>query len=210
MKLDVMRILPVVVLLLTGTACAEEPPARGFADAVLGRWDLTIKGPDGDYPSWVEIRLRKESELMAEFVGQFGSKRHASAVSFADDRLEMRIPVQWEKGDDGELIFEGMLERGNLSGHARIDNGERYEWTGVRAPLLAHTDKIEWGDPVTLIGDDMSGWRRRFADHAGCWDLASGILSATPPCVDLVSEARFDDFRLKLEFRYPPGSNTAC
>ncbi len=207
MKRKVDSFLLAIPLLLAGTACAEDPPPRGVADSVLGRWDLTVQGPDGDYPSWVEIRLRKESELMAEFVGQFGSKRHATSVSFADDRLHLRIPLQWEKGD-GELIFDGAVEGERLAGQTRIGNGENYAWTGVKAPKLEQTTVDQWGDPVALIGDGLSGWRARFDKHEGCWAVANGILSATPPCVDLISEARFDDFRLQLEFRYPPGSNS--
>ncbi len=75
----------------------------GFADPVLGRWDLTVDGPDGIYPSWLEIRLRTESQLMAEFVGRFGSKRHAAHVGYTDNQLEVRVPVQYERGGD-ELV----------------------------------------------------------------------------------------------------------
>lgn len=178
----------------------------GFADPVLGRWNLTVDGSEGNYPSWLEIRLRTESQLMAEFVGRFGSKRHAAEVSYADNRLEVRIPVQYERGGD-ELVFVGTLEGERLSGHTRIDDGERYEWTGVRAPSL-HRNGTEWGRPLALIGDGLSGWLPRAGEHTGCWKVVDGILGATPPCVDLISEAKFEDFRLQLEFRYPPGSNS--
>ncbi|MDA0706069.1 MAG: DUF1080 domain-containing protein [Proteobacteria bacterium] len=208
MKLKVSSVFPAVALLLAATASAEESPPRGFADPILGRWDLTVQGPGGEYPSWVEIRLRKETELMADFVGQSGSKRHATTVSFADDRLQVRIPLQWEQWGEGELIFDGMLEGDRLSGQTRIGDCESFTWTGVRAPSLAHTEVGKWDEPVDLIGAGLSGWRPRSPNHAGCWTVASGILSATPPCVDLVTEARFDDFRLQLEFRYPPGSNS--
>lgn len=208
MKLKVRNVFLAVALLLVATASAEESPPRGFADSILGRWDLTVQGPGGEYPSWVEIRLRKETELMADFVGQSGSKRHATTVSFADDRLQVRIPLQWEQWGDGELIFDGMLEGDRLSGQTRIGDSENFTWTGVRAPSLAHTEVGKWDEPVDLIGAGLSGWRPRSQKHAGCWAVASGILSATPPCVDLVTEARFDDFRLQLEFRYPPGSNS--
>ena len=207
MQLKLNSVFPVVAILLAGAACAAEPP-RGFADPVLGRWDLTVQGPDGDYPSWLEIRLRKETELMAEFVGQFGSKRHATAVNFADDRLQVRIPVQWETAGAGELVFDGAIEGDRMWGQTRIGAGESYEWTGVRAPLLAHTDVGKWGEPVALIGDGLAGWRPRFQQHAGCWSVERGILRATPPCVDLISDAQFDDFTLQFEFRYPPGSNS--
>lgn len=207
MKLKVSSVFPAIALFLAGITFAAEPP-RGFADSVLGRWDLTVRGPDGDYyPSWIEIRLRTESQLMAEFVGRFGSKRHAAALSFDGDRLQVRIPLQYEQGGDA-LVFDGTLEGDRLSGQVRIDDGESHAWTGVRAPLLAQTDVGEWGEPVALIGDGLSGWRPRFPRHTGCWSVERGVLSATPPCVDLVSDARFDDFRLQFEFRYPAGSNS--
>ena len=37
---------------------------------------------------------------------------------------------------------------------------------------------------------------------------AGGVLAATPPCVDLVTDATFRDFRLHAELRFPPGSNS--
>ncbi len=184
-----------------------DAPAPGFADSVLGRWDLTVDGPDGSYPSWLEIRLRTESQLMAEFVGRFGSKRHAADVSYTGNQLEVRIPVQYERGGD-ELVFTGVLESGRLSGHVRIDDGERSEWTGVRAPSLHRAGTREWGRPLALIGDGLSGWLPRDGRHTGCWEVVSGVLSATPPCVDLLSTAQYEDFRLQLEFRYPRGSNS--
>jgi hypothetical protein len=33
-------------------------------------------------------------------------------------------------------------------------------------------------------------------------------VAATPPCVDLVTDERFGDFRLHAELRYPQGSNS--
>jgi len=196
----------IAVLLLTG-ALQAETPSPGFADPVLGRWDLTVEGEDGAYPSWLEIRLRSESALMAEFVGRFGSKRHASAATFSGGKLQVRIPVQYERGTE-ELVFEGSLADGRLSGETRIGDGPGSAWTGVRAPLLARDEVNDWGEPVALIRDDLSGWRPRSAQHAGCWEVADGILRASPPCVDIISESRFEDFRLHLEFRYPPGSNS--
>ncbi len=129
-------------------------------------------------------------------------------MNFADDRLHVRIPAQYENGGDGELVFDGTVEGDRLTGQTRIGDGERHEWQGVRAPLLAHTDVRGWGEAVALIRDGLSGWQPRFKNHAGCWSVASGILRATPPCVDLLTVAHFDDFRLQFEFRYPPGSNS--
>ncbi len=200
-----LNVAYIAVLLAGGVTAAEPDP--GFADPVLGRWDLTVQGQDGAYPSWLEVRLRTERQLMAEFVGRFGSVRHASAVTFADNELEVRVPVQYEPEGD-ELVFSGTPSGDRLSGTVDDGAGGRLAWTAVRAPLLEQTEVSRWGAPVELIGEDLSGWRQRFDQHAGCWTVHDGILSATPPCIDIVSEALFDDFRLQLEFRYPPGSNS--
>lgn len=194
----------IAVLIVCSPLPAAEP---GFADPVLGRWDLTVDGPEGPYPSWVEIRLRTENELMAAFVGRFGSKRYAADVDYAEGRLEFRVPVQYEAGGD-ELRFSGTLSGGRLSGVTRLDAGPGYAWTGVPAPGLARGEPAAWGDELVLIGRGLDGWHAREDAHAGCWRVDNGVLSATPPCVDLVSEPLFDDFRLELEFRYPPGSNS--
>jgi hypothetical protein len=59
-----------------------------------------------------------------------------------------------------------------------------------------------------LNGRDLTGWTPRSGEHAGCWRLQSGVLAATPPCVDLVTTATFVDFRLHAEFRFPQRSNS--
>ena len=145
---------------------------------------------------------------MASFVGRVGSMRHASSVAFEDGRLDIRIPVQYE-APEGVVSIAGRLEDQTLRGVIRVGNDGPLRWTGVRAPSLRRAEAPTWGAPVSLIGNDASdGWRTRSADHAGCWVVRDGVLSATPPCVDLVSERQFDDFRLHLEFRYPAGSNS--
>ena len=203
LRVAAVTVLALLLMDITSAAAAEP----GYADSVLGRWDLTVQGQDGEYPSWFEIRLRTERELMAGFVGRFGSMRHASAVRFSDDALEVRIPPQYETGDD-ELVFTGTLTDGQLAGSVRTSDGETLAWTGVRAPALVRTGVQRWGEPVELLADGLSRWRQRSDQHPGCWTVQDDVLQATPPCVDLITEARFDDFRLQLEFRYPSGSNS--
>ena len=186
---------------------AADRPQPGFADPYLGRWDITVAGPDGDYPSWLEIRLRTEWEVMAQLVGQFGSARHATEVSLNDDTLEIRVPVQYESGDQ-DLVFTAVRQDGGLAGTVKMGDGTTLDWRGSRAPLLDRRKIVRWGEPIELITENLDGWQPRDDRHPGCWSVSAGVLKATPPCVDIVSEARFDDFRLNLEFRYPPGSNS--
>jgi len=185
----------------------DERPLPGFADPVLGRWDIVVDGDDGSYPSWLEVRLRTEWSLMGQFVGRFGSARYVTGIEFRDGEFSFTVPVQYESGQS-DLVFEGRLVHRGLAGQVNMGDGTTLDWSAARAPTLDRDRPPRWGEPVDMIGDNLSGWRMRDDRHPGCWSVSGGILSATPPCVDIVSEAGFDDFRLRLEFRYPPGSNS--
>src|SRR5438067_7771272 len=95
-----------MILVAVGAAAiaAAEKPA-----SVIGRWDLTVRTPDGEYPSWLEVRKSGYTTLVGTFVGRFGSARPVGRVEFADGRLRFAVPPQWEKRPD-DLTFEGRLE----------------------------------------------------------------------------------------------------
>jgi hypothetical protein len=193
-----------------GAAALGQAPAQppGFADALLGRWDLTVEAPDGDYPSWLEVRLRTESELMGRFVGRVGSVRHVSSVEIDGNRVTFEVPMQYERRDS-PLRFEGTLADGALSGTTTDARGARLRWTGRRAPALVRSGPRDWGDPAALFnGRDLTGWRGRAGASTACWRVERGVLIAVPPCVDLISERTFEDFSVLLELRYPQGSNS--
>jgi hypothetical protein len=185
-----------------------QTPTPGFADPVLGRWDLTVQGSKGPYPSWLEVHLRKETQLQARFVGQFGSVRYASSVDFSAGQLTVVIPVQYEKSKK-DLRFVGKLVGDALEGTTEDETGKTVSWRGVRAPAPASTREVQWGAPVTLFnGTDLSGWKLRTGAAPTCWAVESGALANKPPCADLISERTFSDFKLHAEFMYPAGSNS--
>ena len=202
-----MAVSPLALGVTAGQSPPDAPKA-GFADPVLGRWDLTVQDGSTAYPSWLDIQLRKETELMARFVGRFGSVRHATDVSYRDGQLRVRIPVQYEK-NKADLQFEGRLSGDRLEGTTTGEKGESLTWTGVRAPALMRDAAPKWGAPVALFnGRDLTGWKLRVAGKEGCWSVPGGILTASAKCVDLVSERRFDDFKAHVEFRYPAKGNS--
>jgi len=51
-------------------------------------------------------------------------------------------------------------------------------------------------------GKDLSNWRTRSGDPAG-WDVADGIITVKPGTGDIVSEEKFTDFLLHLEWMEP-------
>lgn len=201
-----IRILAAVIL----AACTvfAQQPAPGFADSVLGRWDLTVQGAEGPFPSWLEVLLRKETELMGRFVGRFGSNRHVSEISFNAGELFVRIPVQYER-NASDLVFKGRLTGERLEGTTEDEKGATLKWTGERAPALQRNAPAKWGRPVDLFnGKDLSGWKPRSAGRGECWSVAGGAMTNTPPCVDIVTERSFMDFKLHAEFNIVPKSNS--
>ena len=187
---------------------AAQQPAPGFADPILGRWDLTVQSPDGPYPTWIEVALRKETELMGRFVGRFGSNRHASEVTFREGAFLMRIPPQYEE-NKSDLIFKGSLQGDRLEGTTEDASGKTLKWSAVRAPDLRRTASPKWGQPIDLFnGKDISGWKLRNTTRGNCWTVVDGAASNTPPCVDIVTERSFSDFKLHAEFNYVPKSNS--
>jgi hypothetical protein len=194
-------ILPFGVLL----GARQAPPP--VLDPVLGRWDLTVQSPGGPYPSWLQVQLRKETELQGRFVGQFGSVRNVTKISYSDGTLVFEVPIQYEK-NKSDLRFEGKLAGETLEGTTLAADGTTLKWTGVRAPAFGPDKQVKWGSPVDLFnGKDLSGWKPRSSAKPGCWGVADGILTATPTCVDLISDRTFGDAKLHVEFMYPAKSN---
>src|ERR1044072_5814601 len=123
-------LLPLLLCLLTllASVAGAQTAKPGFADPLLGRWDLTVQEANGSYPSWVEISLRKETELMGRFVGHFGSNRHIAQIEYKGGELVFRIPVQYEQ-IPRDLVFKGKLNGDRLEGTTESADGKTLHWT---------------------------------------------------------------------------------
>ena len=147
---------------------------------------------------------------MGRVVGQFGSNRHVTEIAYRDGELLVRVPAQYEE-DKSDLIFTGRLAGDRLEGTMSHANGKGapLKWSGVRAPDLVRDDPPAWAEPIELFnGKDLTGWNLRSADKKPCWSIDDGAMTNTPPCVDIVSDRAFSDFKLHVEFNIVPKSNS--
>ena len=203
-----LLITALLVFVAAVTFPAGQDHPAGFADPVLGRWDLTVQGPDGPYPSWLDVHLRKDTQLQASFVGRFGSMRSATIADYANGELTVFIPVQYEAAKS-ILRFTGKVVGDTLQGTTVDDNGNSITWTGKRAPAATPIKTVTWGASVQLLAaTGLEGWKQRSTAKGTCWAVANGVLTNTPPCADLISEKTFGDFKLHVELMYPAGSNS--
>ena len=193
-----LPVLPPVPASASGAGNALE-------EAAVGRWDITIRTPDGNLPSWLEVRRSGNSAFVGRFVGPVGSARPIARISLDGDMLRFSIPPQWEETTD-DVSFEGRVEGDRLVGSMTFGDGKRHEWTATRAPLLRRSAEPKWAKPVTLFnGTDLSGWHVLGENQ---WRAADGILRNTKAGGNLVTDRTFGDFKLHIEFRYPRGSNS--
>ena len=78
---------------------------------------------------------------------------------------------------------------------------------GVRAPTLNRNTQPVWGKPIKLFnGINLDGWH---ATGKNQWFVDSGFIrSLSHKGANLETDKTFNDFKLHIEFRYPPGSNS--
>ena len=189
--------------LLNSLLVGQEP----VRPAVTGSWDLTVIGSDGRHlPSWLEIHWSGNRVLVGRFVGVVGSVRPISRLDFSHDTLRFSLPPQWEGGNN-DFQFEAVFAGDTLAGSVITSDGTRLSWTGVRAPLLWRGAPPRWGTPVRLFnGTDLTGWHA--VGGTNQWKAVAGVLTNTQRGGNLVTDAGYTDFKLHVEFRYPPAGNS--
>ena len=180
----------------------DRSPARPF----LGRWDLTLKAPDHDYPSWLELE-QEGGQLKAQMVGRWGNARPLPKAALSDGQLTFVSPKE-EEGSTVDLVFQGRLSGETLSGTVNGPDGKTWHWVGVKAPALLKTGAPAWGDPIQLFnGKDLAGWTMSAAGPPE-WSVKDGTIVSPGHGPELASNARFQDFKLHIEFNCGADSNS--
>lgn len=189
--------------LLNGFAQDHEAPKE---PEIIGRWDLTVDQGDRIVPSWLEVKLSGVKTLVGYFVAEGGSARPISLVNYENGKVSFSIPPQWERTNI-DMLFNGELKDGKLTGTIRNSKGKTDQFTGERAPLLTRTTPVVWGAPIKIFnGVDLKGWRSQKPDNQ--WVVENGVLKSPRSGSNIMTEQKFNDFKLHIEFRYPSGSNS--
>lgn len=169
-----------------------------------GRWNLTLSYEGNEVPSWLEVSHSGISTLVGRFVFLNGSARPISEIKVKDGKFNFSIPPQWESGNS--LEFAGSLEGDELKGTLLYVDGKTYNWKGTRAPKLAYNANPVWEESRALFnGENLKGWHAMGENQ---WKVKDGVLTSEKSGANLVSDEKFNDFKLHIEFRYPEGSNS--
>src|SRR5436190_13222882 len=95
-----------ISLVLTG-AYAQKAASSVTSRPFLGRWDLTLKAPDREYPSWLEIS-EEGGALRARMVSRWGHARQLPKIELSNGILTFVSPKE-EEDRKTDMVFEGRL-----------------------------------------------------------------------------------------------------
>lgn len=184
-----------------------------------GRWDITVLGQPRNRAWWVEITGAETDSPKGKFVTAFaGDMNVIQEISTQDGELRFGF-VRKERAKPGEtpradhLIYKARLAGDKLEGTFEIEGQNRppVRWVGVRAPVIPDKDDGTWreGKPVSLFnGEDLTGWRAAEPGRDLGWLVENGNLVTTGKGANIITEQKFWNFKLHLEFRMQPRSNS--
>lgn len=189
------------LMALLGAVAAT--PLTGQTGSVFGRWDLVANAGGSVYPMWLE--LTTGAPPGGRLQGGWGHALPLSGVRVEKGQITFPVPTEQPTANPSQ--FTATVNGNQLNGEIVSPGGGRIVITGVRAPSLVRSRSPEWGEPVNLLANGLSGWEARGGGRNG-WSYIEGILTNLPPSVDLISRERFTDFKLHIEVNLPPQGNS--
>jgi hypothetical protein len=196
----------ILILALLISAMARLAVAQD-AKAFVGRWDLTLKAGDKEYPSWLEIR-QKDGGIAAQMTGRWGNARELPKAEVSDGKLTFVSPKE-EENAKADMVFQGKLSGDTLSGSVNAPDGGTWTWTGVRAPEMKSKKEPKWGKPIELFnGKDLTGWHMTDPNSSNPWKVENGNLVSPTHGPEIINDRKFRDFKLHVEFNCGPNSNS--
>jgi hypothetical protein len=126
--------LILIISMRTFSANQQSSAANASPQSFLGRWDLTLKTPVREAPSWLEI-TKEDGQFKARMVSRWGHARPLPKIEIANDHIIFVSPKEEEDRKD-DMVFEGKLNGEKLVGTTTGPDGTQWQWTVERAPDL--------------------------------------------------------------------------
>ena len=177
-------------------------PAQEMSDAT-GRWEVVASSRPDAKPGQFEIR-----EENGRIVGT-ATDPQGHVFTMEDVRFDGRI-LSFKARSAAIAVpardVEVEIRGDRLVGHVVVPATDRNEKMTV--PVSGRRMRT-WGEPITLLHQDrLDGWAARDPNKRFGWTVKDGILENRPPDVDIVSDSKFRDFQLHLEYKVDSGANS--
>ncbi|MBM3751843.1 MAG: DUF1080 domain-containing protein [Acidimicrobiia bacterium] len=214
-----MRILLSACLL---AAVLVTPSVSAQRSPFLGSWNLTGTGDDASFVYWLKVEQGPDG-LTGRFLNRTGSPVTLGVVKIENGELVFQMgrpdnltgPEFRAKFENGRLIGRHMLRQGGgRRGGGEPPTERQVNWIGVPTPTWPAANASapqKFGTPVVLFdaaAPSMDAWGVQFPDRPVNWSVVEGLLQNQPPANNLVSKAKFSDFKLEAEYRLSAKSNS--
>jgi len=188
-----------LLLLWAGAASAADNDFNG-------RWDITVHHSPRARAWWLEIENAGTDQLKGKFVGfPGGDLNEIEKISIEHGELHFTFDRRAQHQE-----YSARLEGGRLEGTFQ-SGGTQLTWTGARAPEISEADDSTWHEarPVELFNHrDLNNWHWMTAEASHGWSAEGGVLKGNGSATDLISNDKFWNFKLHVEYRTPEHSNS--
>ena len=182
-----------------------------------GRWDITAITQPRPRAWWVELSGLGTAKPAGKFVSAYGGDMNTIdtiGVENGELRFVINPPGRPAAAPQSSgSVYRARLVGGKLEG-TFVTEGQAtppVKWTGVRAPVIQDKDDGTWkeGQPIDLFnGKDVAGWKALNPGAEMKWSVHDGVLGNAPPTTDIISEQKFWNFKLHVDFRIVEHSNS--
>jgi hypothetical protein len=189
----------------------------------VGRWNMTGVGTDASLVYWLEV-TESGGALAGVFLDRVAHPQPLATVRVENGELVFQ---GGQPGQPAGPVYRARLEGGRLMGQHTLVVGGRgrrgdpnapppaervVRWIGVRQPVFPAANasaRHAYGAPVPLFdGSSIEAWGVQHADRPMNWAIEDGLLTNQRGANNLVSKAKFLNFRLEAEYRLADGSNS--
>jgi hypothetical protein len=202
------------------TALLAALPAAAADARFNGRWDITAY-TQGRNAWWLEINGAETDKPAGKFVTAYGGDMNTiqeisvkpGELVFGFIRVDRPRPGENRPEKRVHMVYKAKIAGDKLEGTFESEDrpGPPAKWVGVRAPVIPDKDDGSWreGTPVKLFnGKDLSGWRSTSGAPIAGWSVIDGVMDTTGRGTNIISDAKFWNFKLHCEFKPAPHSNS--
>ena len=196
-----MRLFRVALMVVMASAWGA--PAFAQANPFVGTWNLTGEAPFENYVYWLEVK-DEGGKLSAMFLNRGGSPVPVQDVKVTNGELTFVIPGRGEVRPMVSLRHAGGKLTGTVAGKVKVSGDRPPQWAACDANAR-HT----FGKPVALFdGTSIDAWSVQHPDRPMNWKIEDGAMTNDPKANNLVSKAKFKDFRIDAEYKISPKGNS--
>ncbi len=179
-----------------------------------GRWDITVGNEPRMRAWWLEVNSAGAADINGRFVGAPGGNMDTiPEITVQNGELRFVFERGYGRNEAKRKgIYTAKLVKGQLEGDFYVEGSDSHtRWIGKRAPVIKDKDDGSWreGKRVEMFnGKDLSGWLPLVPGRDIGWTVKDGALANVAGANNLVSEQKFWNFLLHVEYRVGAKSNS--